>query len=98
MLTPLMQQVSTVLEAQLRPKLRDYIETEYQKRNAGKLPGLARTQDLIARAFAAMRLALDEAYDSQLDAAESQRFALVVVRQALKAELDQEFPALIVVP
>ena len=98
MLTPLMQQVSTVLEAQLRPKLRDYIETEYQKRNAGKLPTPARTADLIARAFAAMRLALDEAYDARLDASESQRFALVVVRQALKAELDQEFPALIVVP
>jgi len=97
-LTPLMQQVSTVLEAQLRPKLRDYIETEYQKRSAGKLPAPARAQELIARAFAAMRLALEQAYDSQLDAGESQRFALVVVRQALKAELDQEFPALIVVP
>ena len=98
MLTPLMQQVSTVLEAQLRPKLQGFIETEYQKRSAGKLPAPARTADLIVRSFAAMRVALEAAYDSQLDAGESQRFALVVVRQALKAELDQEFPALIVVP
>ena len=98
MLTPLMQQVCTVLEAQLRPKLQGYIETEYQKRSAGKLPAPARTADLIVRSFQAMRVALEEAYDARLDASESQRFALVVVRQALKAELDQEFPVLIVVP
>jgi len=97
-LTPLMQQVSTVLEAQLRPKLRDYIETEYQKRSAGKLPAPARTADLIVRSFAAMRVALEAAYDSQLDAGESQKRAIVAVKQALKAELDQEFPVLIVVP
>lgn len=90
-----MQQVATVLEAQLRPGLPEFVAREYKARSGGLAPTELRTKELVEAALVAMRLKLEECYDLKMQAGDVKNHALLAIRLALTDELDKEFPKVI---
>jgi hypothetical protein len=94
-MTPFMSQIATVLEAQLRPGLAEFVEREYKSRSGNQEPTILRTKELVERCMNAMRLKLEQCYDEGMPAKEVNNHALLAIRLTLYDELDKEFPKII---
>lgn len=94
-MTSFMSQIATVLEAQLRPGLAEFVEREYRARSGNQEPTPLRTKELVERCMNAMRLKLEQCYDLTMQAKDVNSHALLAIRLTLADELDKEFPKVI---
>jgi hypothetical protein len=80
-----------VLSANLSPRVEAFILTQYLRRSGGKLPSVARAEDLSTKAQAAMRQAIEEAYDLKLASDLVVPNVLGAIGALLDSELEGEF-------
>jgi hypothetical protein len=76
-----------VLSENLSPQIEAFLLTQYVAHSGGKLPSVARAEDLSTKAKAEMKAAIEQAYDLKLPA----NLVVPNVMQSIKELLDKEF-------
>jgi hypothetical protein len=82
-----------VLTAQLSPRIEAFLFSKYLERSGGKLPSVARTEDLTTKAMKAMKEAIEQAYDLKLPGKLVVPNVMQTIQELLDRELDGEFGA-----